>query len=152
MYSGRRSTEVCVPCALATHELGTVCLATGRKWVRYAGWQCCGQRTDRRASPVFRARIDMYVVIVEFIIEAAQVNVFRERVRQQARDSLAMEADCHVFDVCIDPERPERVLLYEVYSDAAAFDTHLASAHFIDFDSCVRDWLYDKKVARWEKI
>jgi len=94
----------------------------------------------------------MYVVIVELIIETAYINDFRERVRQQARDSQAVEADCHLFDVCIDPERPERVLLYEVYSDAAAFDTHLASAHFIDFDTCVRDWVHDKKVARWEKI
>jgi (4S)-4-hydroxy-5-phosphonooxypentane-2,3-dione isomerase len=93
----------------------------------------------------------MYVVIVEFVIEADHANDFRERVRQQARDSLAMEADCHVFDVCIDPESPERLLLYEVYSDAAAFDRHLASAHFIDFDTSVRAWLRDKKVSRWEK-
>jgi autoinducer 2-degrading protein len=94
----------------------------------------------------------MYVVIVEFTIDAAHVDDFRERVQQQARDSLAKEAGCHVFDVCIDPQSPERVLLYEVYSDAAAFDTHLASAHFLDFDACVRDWLRDKKVTRWKKI
>ena len=93
----------------------------------------------------------MYVVIVEFIIEAAHVHDFRERVRQQARYSLANEADCHVFDVCIDPERPERVLLYEVYSDVAAFDTHLVSVHFLDFDTRVRDWVDGKKVTRFEK-
>jgi len=94
----------------------------------------------------------MYVVIVEFIIETAHVNAFRERVRQQARDSRALEADCHVFDVCIDPARPEMVLLYEGYRDAAAFDSHLASAHFLDFDARVRDWIRDKKITRWEKI
>jgi quinol monooxygenase YgiN len=94
----------------------------------------------------------MYVVIVEFSIATAHVNDFRERVLQQARDSRALEADCHVFDVCIDPGRPQRVLLYEVYSDAAAFDSHLASAHFLDFDAHVRDWIDDKKVTRWEKI
>jgi quinol monooxygenase YgiN len=95
----------------------------------------------------------MYVVIVEFIIEdTAHVDEFRERVGQQARDSLDNEADCHQFDICIDPGRPERLLLYEVYSDAAAFDSHLASAHFLDFDASVHGWLRDKKVTRWEKI
>jgi (4S)-4-hydroxy-5-phosphonooxypentane-2,3-dione isomerase len=93
----------------------------------------------------------MYVVIVEFIIEDAHADDFRERVRQQARDSLANEADCHLLDVCIDPEYPERLLLYEVYSDAAAFDSHLASAHYLDFEAHVRGWLRDKKVTRWEK-
>jgi len=95
----------------------------------------------------------MYVVIVEFTVEeAAYAEEFRARVQQQARDSLAYEAGCQQFDVCIDPGRPERLLLYEVYSDAAAFDSHLASAHFADFDASVRGWLRDKKVTRWQKI
>jgi len=94
----------------------------------------------------------MHVVIVEFTIQADRVDDFRARVRQQARDSLANEADCHVFDVCIDPERPALVLLYEVYSDAAAFASHLASMHFLDFDNRVREWVVDKKVTRFERI
>ena len=94
----------------------------------------------------------MYVVIVEFTVKIEYVDEFRDRVRQQAEDSLQREAECHVFDVCIDPERPDFVLLYEVYSDSAAFDAHLGAAHFIDFDATVGGWVSDKKVVRLEKI
>ena len=94
----------------------------------------------------------MYVVVVEFTIKPEFAERFRERVRQQARDSLTLESECHVFDVCIDRERENFVLLYEVYSDRAAFDTHLASAHFIDFDKMVRDWVKGKQVGYYTRI
>ena len=94
----------------------------------------------------------MFVVIVEFELCAGHVEVFRERVRRQAADSLEFEPDCHVFDVCIDPEREDFVLLYEVYSDRAAFDAHLASAHFAAFDAEVRDWIRDKRVSVFTRI
>ena len=94
----------------------------------------------------------MYVVIVEFTVRQGFADAFRERVRQQAQDSLQREADCHVFDVCIDPQRAGFVLLYEVYSDAAAFDAHLASSHFRDFDAAVGAWVEDKQVTRFERL
>ncbi len=94
----------------------------------------------------------MYVVLVEFTTHAERFEIFLERVRQQARDSLGLETGCHVFDVCISAERDNYVLLYEVYTDRAAFDTHLASAHFHDFDATVRNWISDKKVTLLERL
>ena len=94
----------------------------------------------------------MYVVVVEFTIKPECVERFRERVRQQARDSLALESECHVFDVCIDPQRENFVLLYEVYSDRAAFNVHLESAHFLDFDKMVRDWVEVKQVGCYTRV
>ena len=94
----------------------------------------------------------MYVVVVEFTIKPEFCARFRERVEQQARDSLELESECHVFDVCVDPARDEFVLLYEVYSERAAFDTHLESAHFMDFDKMVRDWVESRQLACYERI
>jgi quinol monooxygenase YgiN len=94
----------------------------------------------------------MYVVIVEFSVKPGLAVSFIERVRQQARDSFDGEPDCHVFDVCTDPDRANFVLLYEVYSDRSAFAAHLASAHFSDFDATVRDWIVDKRLACFERI
>ena len=94
----------------------------------------------------------MYVVVVDFTIKPEFVGRFRERVRQQARDSLEREPECHVFDVCIDPARDGCVLLYEVYSERGAFDAHLESTHFIDFDNSVRDWVESKQVACYARI
>lgn len=94
----------------------------------------------------------MFVVIVEFTLEAEYIERFRERVRRQAGDSLNRELDCHVFDVCIDPARDDFVMLYEVYSDRGAFDAHLLSSHFVDFDETVRGWIIDKKVVFLERF
>jgi autoinducer 2-degrading protein len=94
----------------------------------------------------------MYVVVVEFTIKPEFAGRFRERVQQQARDSLERESECHVFDVCIDPAQDEFVLLYEVYSERGAFDAHLESAHFSDFDNSVRDWVESKQVACYARI
>ena len=94
----------------------------------------------------------MYVVLVEFTLHREHAAAFRQRVQQQARDSLREESECHLFDVCVDPGRDDFVLLYEIYTDREAFEVHLASAHFLDFDNAVRDWVSDKKVATYEKL
>lgn len=94
----------------------------------------------------------MYVVIVEFTLRSEHFADFVARVRRQASDSLEREAGCHVFDVCLDPERKNHVLLYEVYDDRAAFETHLASAHFLDFDASVADWVEDRRLTRLERL
>ncbi|MEM7522936.1 MAG: antibiotic biosynthesis monooxygenase [Pseudomonadota bacterium] len=40
------------------------------------------------------------------------------------------------------------MFLYEVYDDAAAFDAHLASDHFKDFDAAVAPMVAAKTVRR----
>ena len=48
--------------------------------------------------------------------------------------------------------RDEFVMLYEVYSKSGAFDEHVKSAHFVDFDTTVRDWIDHEQVACYERI
>ncbi len=94
----------------------------------------------------------MFVVVVEFELQPGQAAAFRERVARQAADSLEREPGCHVFDVCVDPARDDRVLLYEVYTDRAAFDAHLQSAHFAAFDREVADWVANRLVRTFARV
>ena len=94
----------------------------------------------------------MFVVVVEFSLHPGHAGAFRERVLQQARDSLELESECRVFDVCIDPEREDFVLLYEVYTSREAFDAHLASAHFEDFSATIAPWVDDRKLHCYERL
>lgn len=91
----------------------------------------------------------MYVVTVVFEISAGSEEAFRNAVQRQAENSLALEEACRRFDVCFDPTRPDRVFLYEIYDDRAAFDAHLASDHFAAFDSKVADMVASKTVETW---
>jgi quinol monooxygenase YgiN len=63
-----------------------------------------------------------------------------------ARPSRAAAA----FDVCRSA-RPEHVFLYELYDDdRAAFDAHLAAAHFKAFDAAVKAMVASKAVHAYE--
>jgi quinol monooxygenase YgiN len=90
----------------------------------------------------------MFAVSVEFTLHPGYAEAFRRRVLEQAGDSLELDPDCEVFDVRIDPARDDFVLLYEVCRDEAAFEAHLASAHFSDFDATVTPWTSDRKLFR----
>lgn len=94
--------------------------------------------------------VPLFVVTVKFEVAPAYADAFLARVRRQAADSLTREAGCRRFDVAADPDRPGRVFLYEIYDDRAAFDAHLASAHFRAFDAEVTQVTRAKEVAFWE--
>jgi (4S)-4-hydroxy-5-phosphonooxypentane-2,3-dione isomerase len=89
-----------------------------------------------------------WVVTVEFTIRPGFDDPFLERLATQAAESLR-EPGCSRFDVCVDPSDQHRVFLYEVYSNREAFNSHLASAHFKDFDTATRPWVGSKTVAQW---
>jgi quinol monooxygenase YgiN len=92
----------------------------------------------------------MFVVTVSFVVVPAHAAVFLAHVGKQASDSLEGEPGCHRFDVCIDPDRPERVFLYEIYADAAAFGAHLETAHFKAFEREAGPMLVSKTVETWQ--
>lgn len=92
----------------------------------------------------------MYVVLVEFTLNPQHTQDFRPVMRANARASLEREPGCQRFDVCFDPKDATRVLLYELYTDRAAFDGHLTSQHFLEFDGLTKDWVSEKEVSLWE--
>ena len=88
----------------------------------------------------------MFVITVDFEIKSEFVNVFRNRVLQQAKDSLNNEKKCFTFDVCFDEKNTNKVFLYEIYQDKDAFDYHLKSDHYLSFDKDVKNWVTKKTV------
>ena len=94
----------------------------------------------------------MYAVVVIFRIKSDWLAEFLPLVLQNARTSLSQEPDCHQFDVATDPERPDEVFLYELYADRAAFDHHMAAAHFCAFDAEVSDMIATKEVLTYSEV
>jgi quinol monooxygenase YgiN len=94
----------------------------------------------------------MYVVIVDFVIKPEHATAFAKAVSENAKSSCEQEQDCHQFDVCVSPDDPTHFFLYEIYSDRAGFEAHLASAHYKGFAQNVEPWVVDKKVRFLERI
>ena len=94
----------------------------------------------------------MYAVCVTFEIKAGRMSDFLPLMQENARTSCLVEEGCHQFDVATDPDRRNAVFLYEIYSDRAAFDEHLASPHFQAFDAATSDMIASKAVATWSEV
>ena len=74
-----------------------------------------------------------FVIIAEFEVKADRLEEFLKLARTDASRSVANEPGCRQFDVTVDRERPNRVVLYEVYDDEAAFDAHVETPHLKAF-------------------
>jgi quinol monooxygenase YgiN len=94
----------------------------------------------------------MYVVTVEFDIKAEKLDEFRAQMIANATASREREPGCLQFDVCADPAKPERIFLYEIYTDRAAFGTHFAAEHFKTLDRAVAPWIAAKAVRIYDRL
>lgn len=67
------------------------------------------------------------VLVVELSIAEGRMTDFLRRAGEHATACLAEEPGCLRFDVLRPEEGGDRVFLYEVYADAGAVETHLAT-------------------------
>ena len=88
----------------------------------------------RYTDIVEAARMSGFVIIVDFRLKAGAHAEFRRLVDANADASVRNEPGCRRFDVVEPRGEPDRVLLYEIYDDEAAFDEHCRSAHYARFD------------------
>ncbi len=82
----------------------------------------------------------MLVLIVKIDIKPEFCVPFMESMLEDARGAQEDEPGCLRFDVIQDDKEPNRIYLYEVYTDQAAFDAHVLAPHFIQWRDKVADW------------
>ena len=93
----------------------------------------------------------MYVITVLFSIKPEHTSDFLQAIVANAGTSAAEEQGCRQFDVCVSASNSNDVFLYEVYDSKAAFDAHLASAHFHHFTELTTAWVAAKVINAFER-
>ena len=93
----------------------------------------------------------MFVLTVKFVIKDEHTQDFMPAMRENAAASLSLEPGCLQFDVCSNEDGTE-VFLYEVYTDADAFEVHKGMDHFKEFDAGTAPWVADKQVASYTLV
>lgn len=93
-----------------------------------------------------------FAVCVTFKIKPEHWDEFLPLMQANAACSLEREEDCLQFDVCRDEARAFEVFLYEIYASPEAFEGHLQSAHFKDFDSKVSGMIEEKNVKTYSIV
>jgi quinol monooxygenase YgiN len=89
-----------------------------------------------------------FAVAVTFQIKPEFADRFRQRILQQAHDSMNKEPGCCQFSVTVDESNPATFFLYEAYVDGEAFVAHRQTPHFSDYDRTVAGWIESKQVRR----
>jgi len=82
----------------------------------------------------------MYVIIVPIQVKEGHKEEFVKASLLDAQGSVNDEPGCLRFDLIQDPGDPNRVWLYEIYKDEAAFQAHTQAPHFIKWRDTVQDW------------
>jgi quinol monooxygenase YgiN len=93
-----------------------------------------------------------FVVMVEFLLKPGTRADFRKLMDANARDSAKLEPGCRRFDVLEPQGEGDRILLYEIYDDRAAFDEHARSAHYLTFDKASAAMVTQKTVTRCDLV
>jgi (4S)-4-hydroxy-5-phosphonooxypentane-2,3-dione isomerase len=71
----------------------------------------------------------MFVLVVNIRIKPESVDRFMKLLADNA-SAARKEPGCKQFEVLQDPKDKAKIMLYEVYDDEAAFETHQQTAHF----------------------
>lgn len=96
--------------------------------------------------------IEGYVVTVEFDIDPASFDAFMMLMRENAEISRREEKGCRRFDVCRPHTVENRVFLYEIYDDEAAFLAHLQTAHFKAFAAATKDMITGRRIVACDLV
>ena len=87
-----------------------------------------------------------FVIIVDFRLKPGAKAAFRRLIDDNARASCREEPGCRRFDVLETAGDGDRIVLYEIYDDRAAFDAHIKTRHFARFNEESAALVADKKV------
>jgi autoinducer 2-degrading protein len=90
-----------------------------------------------------------FVITVDFTLKPGAMADFRKLIDRNARDSCADEPGCRRFDVLAPTDQADKIFLYEIYDDRAAFDAHLKSPHFAAFNHESERLVISKTVAQY---
>lgn len=93
-----------------------------------------------------------YVIIVDFQLKPGSLPAFRALIDENATASYAKEPGCRRFDVIEPASEKDRVVLYEIYDDRAAFEAHIRTEHFASFDAASKSHVVEKTVNQYNLV
>jgi len=93
-----------------------------------------------------------FVIVVDFKLHPGKYAAFRRLIDENARASAQSEPGCRRFDVLEPKDEADRIFLYEIYDDRAAFEAHLKTPHFASFNRDSEPLVANKKVFEYELV
>jgi len=90
-----------------------------------------------------------FVITVDFEVHEGKLAEFMPLMLDNAEKSRTLELGCDRFDVLVPDGGGHHVFLYEIYKNKAAFDVHLKTSHFLDFNQRSSPLIKGRSVGRF---
>jgi (4S)-4-hydroxy-5-phosphonooxypentane-2,3-dione isomerase len=87
----------------------------------------------------------LYVNLVELDIVPAEMDKFMVAIKENGANAVK-EPGCREFNIAVSQKDPNHVVLFEVYDNAAALETHRATDHFKKYAATVKDMVAKRNV------
>ena len=88
------------------------------------------------------------VLIVEYTLKPGQRDAYVARAREHRANVLGNEPGCKQFDLIIPDDAPDKVCLFEIYTDADAFDVHTKTSYMQEYRDDIAPMSVDRRVIR----
>ena len=96
--------------------------------------------------------MNRFGLIVEFEIKPENIGKFMELINENARLSVKDEPGCLQFDVLQAKDNPNKVVLYEIYENDAAFDAHVKMPHVGKFFGAAKEMIAKQTAHRLKRV
>ena len=87
-----------------------------------------------------------YVRLAELEIDTAQLGAFKAAVTEGVQAAVRSEPGVLVLYAVYEKDNPNRVRVFEVYADEAAYATHLETPHFKKFRAATDKMVLSRKL------
>jgi quinol monooxygenase YgiN len=87
-----------------------------------------------------------YVRIAELEIDPAQLENFKAAIRESVETSVRVEPGVLALYAVAEKDDPTRFRVFEVYTDAEAYRTHLETPHFRKFRATTENMVKSRKL------
>ncbi|HEY0609926.1 MAG TPA: antibiotic biosynthesis monooxygenase [Chitinophaga sp.] len=80
-----------------------------------------------------------YVRIAKIVVDSAQLESYREALREHAEAAVKSEPGVLTLYAVYDKEQPTIVTVFEIYASVPAYDSHIKTSHFLKYKSTVQN-------------
>jgi quinol monooxygenase YgiN len=87
-----------------------------------------------------------YVRIAELEIDPAQLEGFKAAIKESVETSVRVEPGVLVLYAVAEKDNPARFRVFEIYTDAEAYKTHLETPHFRKFRATTETMVKSRKL------
>jgi quinol monooxygenase YgiN len=89
---------------------------------------------------------DPYVRLAEIDIDPAQLDAYKAAIKEEIESSVRAEPGVLALYAVSDKDNPARIIVFEMYADREAYETHLEAPHFKTYKAATQHMIRSLKL------